>query len=266
VTTTEGLARNETESGGDVAGRQFWESTWSTAKPELYPGPIFEFAPLAEKYLPKNKGLRVIELGAMPGNHLVYLNKEFGYRVCALDYVADMAVVKETFAINGVTDFEIVNCNLFDYFPSENFDVVFSVGLIEHFEDWRAIWNKHNDLLKPGGFLFIGLPNTKYLHWILMKLFCPAILAVHRTFFMSPKTLTRLSTDSSLDVLFCNYIATYRPCYKLPAPVDFISRAVIKLLKIAGLGDIPNRFASPYIFLVARKAVAGLSVVPTSRI
>lgn len=189
----------------------------------------------------------------MPGNNLVYFNKEFGYRVCALDYVADVEVLRKTFAINGLSDFEIVNCNLFEFFPVENFDIVFSSGLIEHFEDWRAIWTKHIDLLKPGGFLFIGLPNTRFLHLILMKLFCPSILALHRTYLMSPKTLISLSAEARLDVLFCNYIATYRPFYPLPAPVRFFSRVVIKLLSLARLGDVPNWLTSPFIFLVARK-------------
>jgi SAM-dependent methyltransferase len=246
-------AGQEVEAGGDVAGQQFWESTWSTVKPVLYPGSVFQFAPIAEKYLPKTKGLRLIELGAMPGNHLVYFNKVLGYRVCALDYVSDMGVLEKTFAINGMDDFEIINCNLFEFFPDEKFDIVFSSGLIEHFEDWRAIWTKHIDLLKPGGFLFIGLPNTRFLHWILMKLFCPSILAVHRTYLMSPKVLGRLSAQSGLDVLFCNYIATYRPFYPVPAPILFVSRVVIKLLNLAGLGEVPNRWASPFIFLVAKK-------------
>jgi SAM-dependent methyltransferase len=244
------------ETGGDVAGREYWESTWSTAKPVLYPGPVFQFAPLAEKHLPKAKGLRVIELGAMPGNHLVYFNKEFGYRVCALDYVADMSIVEQTFAINGVSDFEIVNCNIFEFSSAEKFDVVFSVGLVEHFEDWRAIWNRHTELLKPGGYLFIGLPNTRFLHWILMKLFCPSMLAVHRTYLMSRKVLGRLSAESGLDVLFCNYIATYRPFYPVPAPVGFLNRVIIKLLNLSGLGEVPNKFASPFIFLVARNTGA----------
>jgi SAM-dependent methyltransferase len=252
--TIQGIPGHEAKPGGDVAGRQFWESTWSTAKPEIYPGPIFHFAPLMERYLPKKKGLRLIELGAVPGNHLVYFSKEFGYRVCALDYLADMSVVRETFAINGVSDFEIVNRDLFEFFPSEKFDVVFSIGLVEHFEDWRAIWNKHVDLLKPGGFLVIGLPNTRYLHWLLMKLLCPSILAVHRTYLMSPKVLNKLSAQSGLDVLFCNYLGTYRPFYAMPAPLSFVSRVVIKLLNLAGLGHIPNRFASPFIFLIAKKS------------
>jgi hypothetical protein len=103
------MNRSEGEPGGDVPGRHFWESAWSKAKPEAYPGPIFQFAPLAEKNLPKTKELNAIELGAMPGNHLVYFNKEFGYRVRALDYVHDISLIKDTFAINGIQDFEIVN-------------------------------------------------------------------------------------------------------------------------------------------------------------
>jgi SAM-dependent methyltransferase len=251
--TIETSVGREREAGGDAAGREFWESVWSTVMPELYPGPIFQFAPLAEKYLPKTKGLRLIELGAIPGNHLVYFNKEFGYHVCALDYVDKLDVLKDTFAINGVRDFAIVNSDLFNFRPDEKFDVVFSSGLIEHFDDWRAVWAKHNDLLKPGGFLFIGLPNTRFLHWALMKLFCPSILAVHRTYLMSPKVLTGLSAQAGLDVLFCDYIATYRQFYPVPELMRFVSRVVIKLLNLARLGDVPNRFASPFIFLVARK-------------
>ena len=250
--TSEKRVEHDVEAGGDVAGQEFWEAAWSTAKPELYPGPVFQFAKLAERYLPKTKGLRLIELGAMPGNHLVYFNKEFGYHVCALDYVADMEVLKRTFAINSVTDFDVVNCNLFGFFPNKKFDIVFSSGLVEHFEDWRTIWKKHIELLKSGGFLFIGIPNTKYLHWILMKIFCPSILAVHRTHLMSLKTLNRLSAEAGLEVLFCDYIATYRPFYPIPTPINFISRVVIKLLHMAGLDEVPNRWASPFIFLIAK--------------
>jgi hypothetical protein len=46
------------ETGGDVAGREFRESIWSAAQPELYPGPIFQFAPLQKNYLPKAGKLR----------------------------------------------------------------------------------------------------------------------------------------------------------------------------------------------------------------
>jgi SAM-dependent methyltransferase len=244
---------------GDAAGKSFWNSAWSNAKPMAYEGPVFQFSHLARKFIPDGSGKKAIELGAMPGNHLVYFHKVFGFHVTALDYVSDTSLLRNTFDKNNVTEYEIFNCDLFSVDIQSNFDLVFSSGLVEHFDDPIAILDKHHQMLRPGGLLFIGIPNTRYLHWIFMSMFCKDVLDVHRTHLMSFPVLRAYAQSTGMEVLFCDYITTFRPFYPTPLWFAWCSRAITKALRLVGLENIPNRFASPFIFFIAKKSEAGNS-------
>lgn len=244
---------------GDAAGKSFWESAWSNAKPMAYEGHVFQFSQLARKFIPDGAGKKAIELCVMPGNHPVYFHKEFGFHVTALDYVSDTSLLRDTFDKNNVTKYEILNCDLFSVDIQSNFDLVFSSGLVEHFDVPVAILDKHHPMLRPGGLLFIGIPNTRYLHWIFMSMFCKGILDVHRTHLMSLPILRAYAQSRGMEALFCDYITTFRTFYPTPPWFAWRSRAVTKALRLAGLENIPNRFASPFIFFIAKKGEAGNS-------
>ncbi|MGB7044057.1 MAG: hypothetical protein WBD65_03835, partial [Methylocella sp.] len=107
--------------------------------------------------------------------------------------------------------------------------------------------------------LFIGIPNTRYLHWIFMSMFCKDVLDVHRTHLMSFPVLRAYAQSKGMEVLFCDYITTFRPFYPTPPWFAWGSRAITKALTLAGLDNIPNRFASPFIFFIAKKSEAGNS-------
>ncbi|MGH6844598.1 MAG: hypothetical protein ACRECU_07740, partial [Methylocella sp.] len=130
---------------------------------------------------------------------------------------------------------------------------------VEHFDDPIAILDKHHQMLRPGGLLFIGIPNTRYLHWIFMSMFCKDILDVHRTHLMSLRVLSAYAWSKGMEVLFCDYMTTFRPLYPTPPWFALCSRAITKALRLAGLENIPNRFASPFIFFIAKKSGAGNS-------
>lgn len=241
------------DNAGDVAGKSFWESAWQHTKPIPYEGPVFQFCDLASKFISEGKGKKAIELGAMPGNHLVYLHKEFGYHVTGLDYVSDITLLRTTFEINNVSECRIINEDLFLVDMKDEFDVVFSSGLVEHFDNPIAILDRHYHMLRPGGVLFVGVPNTRYLHWILMTIFCKDVLDVHRTYLMSLPALRNYAHNKGMDVLFCDYITTFRVFYPTPRWFALCARVIAKILRVAGLQNIPNRFASPFIFLIAKK-------------
>ncbi len=241
------------DPGGDAAGKEFWESSWKGLKPELYKGPVFQFAHLAKRFLPADRSKKLIELGAMPGNHLVYFQKEFGYHVTGLDYVSEINLLRETFEINQMQEYEIINADLFSVNYTNEYDIVFSSGLVEHFDDATAIMDKHYEILRPGGLLFIGLPNTRYVHWFLMRLFCKDILNVHRTHLMSLQVLQNYARKKRMEVLFCDYVTTFRVFYPVPAWFTWCCRAFGKVLVVLRMREISNKFGSPFIFLIAKK-------------
>ena len=145
----------------DTAGKSYWESAWANYQPQIYPGPIFDFHELYRKYLPRNDRLSCVEIGAMPGNHLVYFHKEFGYRVTGIDYCSDLTPIVKTMQLNAIDDYHLINSDVSSLPDRELYDVVFSSGFVEHFEDCRGVVALHAGMVKAEGYLLIAVPNTK---------------------------------------------------------------------------------------------------------
>lgn len=51
--------------------------------------------------------------------------------------------------------FDIVLTDFYDYAPSEKFDVIVIMGVIEHLPDYERVLKKFSSLLKPGGRVFL---------------------------------------------------------------------------------------------------------------
>lgn len=237
----------------DAAGRIFWENAWSGYRPQIYTGPVYEFHELYKKYLPFDKTKTVLEVGAMPGNHLVYFAKEFGYKVSGLDYCADLTPIYQTLEANQIDGFSVMKADFFTMSNDVKYDVVFSSGFVEHFEDYQGVLALHASLVKPGGYLLITIPNVKYLHKHLMKLFCPDIYEVHRDYLIDKKLLAFLVSKLGFNIYHCDFLITFRPFYPVPKWFGLMNRIVNKVLRIFKLNDIPNKYASPYLYLIARK-------------
>ena len=108
------------------------------------------------------EGLRVIEIGAGAGTNAALMAKR-GAQVTILDY-SDAALkrAQEFFTRNGLT--ATMLCQNALALPPEilgQFDIAMSFGLTEHFRgDARVKINKaHFDLVRPGGLVFISVPN-----------------------------------------------------------------------------------------------------------
>src|ERR1051325_6561309 len=154
-----------TVSHGDAAGREFWNSTWETLPPlHRYEGPVFEQHPVLARYLSgtHSAGASAIEIGCVPGNYMVYLNKEFGYRVDGIDYSEKLDHVRANLEYNGIHNSRLFAGDFFDFVPPERYDLVFSGGFVEHFDDHELVVRKHAELAKPGGLVVIFVPNLTH--------------------------------------------------------------------------------------------------------
>lgn len=239
----------------DAAGKAYWESVWSKLPPiQPYGGPVFEHHPVLSRFLANAGGGEAIEIGCVPGNYLVYLAKEFGYRVSGIDYSSNVGYVRENLKRNGIEPAGLFDCDLFTFTPPRLYDLVFSVGFVEHFDDHQTVVQKHADLAADGGLVVIIVPNLTHLHAMLCRWFAPEVLRVHRFPLMHEPVLRRCLEAAGLKVLHCSYNRTFRPTYGLPLPFDVVSRAIQKGLRTLALDNIGNRFASPYLISVSRKS------------
>lgn len=110
-----------------------------------------------------------IELGGFPGYYAIYLKKYLKLEATLFDYVIIDSIVKKLATFNELkaSDVNVIEGDIFNYLPEQKYDIVLSVGLIEHFENTKEIIKQHLKFMSDKGVLFLNIPNfTGFNGWI----------------------------------------------------------------------------------------------------
>ena len=202
----------------DKAGEQFWTQFWQGKK---LPPPIRvagrgprtwfyqEFHSLWRAHLPgaASNPLRLLEIGCAQSRWLPYFAREWGYTVAGLDYSElGCAQSRDLLTREGVTG-NIYHQDMF--LPAshqlEDFDLVLSNGVVEHFEDTAAVLRQMAAYLRPGGLVLTIVPNFTGWLGMLQSLVSPDILAIHRL--LNREDLAAAHAGAGLSVQFCDYLS-----------------------------------------------------------
>lgn len=250
-----------TQDGGKVVEVGYWDQRWSGREPLKYSAPPPWHTTVA-RFLPRRTDWTLLEIGCIPGGMLVYFHKEFGYLPAGLDYVDQLDQVRATLAANDCPEAELFRADLFTFEPPRQFDVVFSNGFVEHFEDYMPAIRKHDEALKPGGYLVITVPNYTHLQYYLHAVFDGPNLRNHRFEIMKPRVLRQAVESCGLEVLYCRPVTTFDfwVVHRGGGLRRFLARAcegaadrVQRGLQLLHLNDLPNVWLSPNVLCVARK-------------
>jgi SAM-dependent methyltransferase len=202
----------------ELTQREFWENYWERwslpaeireSKQDLYQNEILR---VFDSYLPRDNGLSILEIGGAPGQYLVYMHKRFGYEVCCLDY-SDVGCkkTKENFDLLHISG-RVYQADIFSEeltFPQ--FDIVYSLGFIEHFSDLDTVIEKHLKFLKPGGILLINTPNFLGINHFFWKRLCPKLFSAHNLAAMDIRNWMSFADKFELEVLFKGYVGGFEP-------------------------------------------------------
>jgi 2-polyprenyl-3-methyl-5-hydroxy-6-metoxy-1,4-benzoquinol methylase len=147
-------------------------------------------------------GTAFLEIGFAPGKMLAWVAQRLGAVVTGVDYSPrGVEVARGLFQTLGLA--ADLRCeSIFETtLQPASFDVVYSAGVIEHFEDPRQIVARHVDLLRPGGIALIHVPNYGGLYGSLQGKLDPDNLALHNLRIMSLAALRALAPQQDeLDV------------------------------------------------------------------
>jgi len=193
---------------------EFWEGNWKKSTLWRYRGIIRymaihrRFNGLFKSFLERGDK-KVLEIGCARGTWLVYFAKEFGYEPYGVDYSKiGCKMAEENLKRVGI-DGTILCEDIFKTsLKKEYFDVVYSIGLIEHFDDPNKIINKHIELLKVGGTLIITIPNFgDSLYLTLRKLLGKEkeLLETHNTTIMDKGRLKEVLQGKGVQILMLDY-------------------------------------------------------------
>jgi SAM-dependent methyltransferase len=202
----------------ELTQQEFWEDYWEglsipaeirKSKHNLYQNEILR---VFDSYLPRDNGLSILEIGGAPGQYLAYMHKSFGYDVNCLDYsAAGCKKTKENFDLLRISG-RVYQADIFsEELTLPQFDIVYSLGFIEHFSNLEPVIEKHLRFLKPGGTLLIGTPNFLGINHFFWKRLCPKLLSAHNLAAMDIQNWTSFADNFRLEVLFKGYVGGFEP-------------------------------------------------------
>jgi 2-polyprenyl-3-methyl-5-hydroxy-6-metoxy-1,4-benzoquinol methylase len=236
-----------------------WDALYAST-PLWVPGRLDPCRHLIERFV-KRGGGSCFEVGCFPGSYLAVFG-ELGYEVNGIDQTPRVEKdLPEWLRKRGARVGSIQRADFFALDASVQYDVVYSLGFVEHYEDWGSVIAKHASLVKPGGLLIITAPNLvgafqhALHHWLDRE-----ALDRHNLKAMNPHGWADVVRPLGFDVLFSGFFGRFEYSVQ-PLQRPVAQRLALRVLKRAKLPLWlllpPGRPAyAPHVGVVARKLAA----------
>jgi SAM-dependent methyltransferase len=151
------------------------------------------------------------------------------------------------------------------------FDVVFSMGFVEHFTDPAPVIARHVALCRPGGLVVVTVPNMRGLNLGLTRLFDASLIPLHHLEIMAPDVLSGLFAGASIEPLFCGYYGSMDlGAFTTPHPVRRWGLRALRGVQWGvnrALAATPSdrrfehRWTSPFLAFVGRRLDEGTTTI-----
>ena len=165
-----------------------------------------------DRFMPRGPGVSTAEVGGAPGQYLAYVYRAFGHSVTCIDYSATgCRKTIENFELLGIPG-EVIHADVMgERRDLPTFDVVYSLGLIEHFVDRLDVVDRHVRLARPGGLLVLGVPNFRGLTGWFLRTLAPKVYATHEIQAMDLDGWRAFEDALHLQVVWKGYVGGFEP-------------------------------------------------------
>ena len=260
----------------DKARKSYWDSRWENT---FLPAAIDPFQAGPDHYLDRKfhdffrgvfsrretKNKRLLEVGCARSTWLPYFAREFGFKVYGIDYSEIGCERAMQILSKERVEGNIVCADFFSPPESmiEEFDVVISFGVLEHFEDTEGCILAFSKYLRREGLMITNIPNLTGLLGLIQKFINRKILDIH--VFLSPEDILRSHRKNKLLPVLCDYflVANFgvlnfenlRGSFLYTWILQsfcWLNRIIWFIEKVIPVK--PNRWSSPYINCVAIKS------------
>lgn len=212
-------------------------------------------------------GKRSLEIGAGNSAFLCYLARKYadtGAVFTGLDYSPHGCELLARRATREGVSVNVVRCDLFE--PTDDltqgFDIVYSLGVAEHFQSLPRVLTAMKRYVAPGGALLTVMPNMAGVLGVLTRRYSPAVYEKHVPHDLS--SLVRGHQAADLRVERSGYLCStdfgvLSSCFPGPASrgwqtylwLSRLSKSIWALE--AYVGELPKTaFFSPYLYAFAR--------------
>jgi SAM-dependent methyltransferase len=243
----------------NLTDKQFWAKYWSTKKATTIVTSRYAFQDLFNEILTKKIDGTMLEVGGFPGYFAVFFHKFWGYKTTLLDYFVDKKFLSKVWSANSIKSeaIKVIESDFFSYTTKTQYDLVFSLGFIEHFDDTSDVISRHWRLVAKGGELLIVYPNFLGLNGHMQLAWDPDNLNKHNLESMYISRIKNYLKDLKISNAKVFYWGGLRVWLEdLPSRSLWQKFVVVSLyalgLLIKSLG-FNSKFLSPYIVIYAIK-------------
>lgn len=250
-----------------------WESRWNPGNsvmtglafnPKI---PMFQgIHKILSKYLPRGGKRTMLEVGAYPGKYLWYFYKYFAFEPWGVEYVESCAKEAQVALEQASVPGKILTKDFFELDPIrdagiEGWDMTVSFGFVEHFENPSIAVRKHISVTRPGGLVFISIPNHAGWNGKIMKMISKKKWAQHNKMSLQDLRAT-FDTVGGIDIIWSGHIGHigfWNTClYETIKPklgkFYYLARLPTWAIEHAGRFLVPNnRVTSPDAAVLARR-------------
>ena len=223
-----------------------------------------EFLKIISKY---SKGDNVLEIGAGDSDFLIYLaSKNKDKKYTGMDYSAIGCSNLRQRSKNLNLEIDVINEDFFvkDSIHLDQFSMVYSIGVVEHFDDLANVLNYTKRYCKLNGYHFALIPNMSGIYGLITKLIDKKTYDIH-----NPHDLDSFiegHEKANMEVVLANYYGYFSAgvlssCQPFKEN-NFLFKVIYKSLKLITrilsltnkyLFKIPtNSYFSPYILIVSK--------------
>jgi len=245
----------------DIATQTYWKNVWNQYRyiskfdKNYYTNSLLDG--LFKKYLPKDKTKEICEIGCALSPYLLYFHDEFEYQINGFDY--DKNAVEKTKEIYLKLGYD-ANIYYHDFFdsPKEQYNILFSMGVFEHFKNLDSCIEHTLDYLKEEGYIVTIIPNMNGIVGFLQKLLNKKVYDIHIPY--TKEDILHAHKKSGYKTLFCDYFGVYQGGVINIMDLKY-KNIISKLLAVPGkplfylnkILAIDSKMNSPYIVYIGKK-------------
>ncbi len=199
-------------SSNCLSNKAYWEVVLrSTPLPRINSSDEYHyFATMQymDRVLRRTSKRTFMEVGAGSSGWLPYFAKQYGYIVNGLDYSEiGCRIAEENLRILGIEYDEILCTDLFEWSGLKRYDVIFSYGVVEHFNDTTGVISRITRHLNIDGIIITLVPNLNgFMGWMCRTLF-PDVYELHKV--LSRRKLDEAHRQAGLTVIQSGYVGFF---------------------------------------------------------
>lgn len=192
--------------------KQYWDSLArehnlpKVATPRKYSSMVV--MQFVDSVLRDEKKSTFFEVGCAASGWLPYFAQKYNYIVSGLDYSeVGCRLAEENMNRLNIDYDQIICTDVFEWNSDTKYDIIFSYGVVEHFENPQALLDISYRHLNDNGIIITLVPNLQGFVGVLFRFFTYDIYKTH--IIISTDILKQIHIDAGFSDIKTDYVGTF---------------------------------------------------------